>query len=174
FIVVKEPLVGLNGLGRQVHAVGAQLEGGTRLVEADVAVVADAQQLQVNAAHRMDDLIVALAFFRRVQVGAVGQVDAVVVDVDVVKEMLVHEMPVALRIVPLQAPVFVQVHGGHFGEIQVALLVPVDQLVVDAEGGAAGGQAEYAGGLHGDLRRDDVGRFAGHILVVGGTDGFRG
>ena len=32
-----------------------------RSVEADVAVVADAQQLQVNAAHSVDDLVVLCA-----------------------------------------------------------------------------------------------------------------
>ena len=48
-VAVKEALVGLDGLGLQVDAVGAQLEGLARLVETDVAVVADAQQLQVDA-----------------------------------------------------------------------------------------------------------------------------
>ena len=49
-IAVKEALVCLNGLGGQVHTVGLQLKGFARLVEADVAVVADAQQLQVDTA----------------------------------------------------------------------------------------------------------------------------
>ena len=165
-VVVEEPLVGLNGIGGQVHTVGAQLKGGARLVEADVAVVADAQQLQVDTAHVVDDLVVTLALGRGVQVGAVGQVDAGGVDVDVVKEIVVHEAPVALGILTRQTAVFVQVDGGHFRKVHVALVVPVDQLLIGAHGGAAGGQAQHAVGFHDDLGRDNVGRFAGHILVV--------
>ena len=58
-VAVKEALVGLDGLGLQVDAVGAQLEGLARLVETDVAVVADAQQLQVDAADALDDSVIA-------------------------------------------------------------------------------------------------------------------
>ena len=42
-VAVEEALVGLDGLLLQVNAVGAQLECLVRLIEADVAVVADAQ-----------------------------------------------------------------------------------------------------------------------------------
>ncbi len=73
-VAVKEALVGLDGLLGQVDAVGAQLKGLARLVEADVAVVADAQQLQIDAAHAVDDLVVAGALGGGVHVGAVRQV----------------------------------------------------------------------------------------------------
>lgn len=48
FVVVKEALVGLNGLFGQVDTVGAKLKSGTRLVKANVAIVANAQQLQTT------------------------------------------------------------------------------------------------------------------------------
>ena len=139
YVAVKEALVGLDGLLGQVHTVGLQLKGLARLVEADVAVVADAQQLQVDAAHAVDDLVVLGAGCVRIGVGAVRQVDAGGVDVDVVKQVAVHEAPVAFRVVLGQAAVLVQVHGGDLREINVALVVPLHQLLVGPHRGAAGG-----------------------------------
>ena len=68
YVAVKEALVGLDGLLGQVHTVGLQLKGLARLVEADVAVVADAQQLQVDATHAVDDLVVLGAGCVRIRV----------------------------------------------------------------------------------------------------------
>ncbi len=61
FVAVKEALVGLDGGFGQIDAVGLQLKRIARLVEADVAVRAEAQQLQVDAAHAVDDVVVLLA-----------------------------------------------------------------------------------------------------------------
>ena len=61
FVAVKEALVGLDGGFAQIDAVGLQLKRLARLVEADVAVRAKAQQLQVDAAHAVDDLVGAEA-----------------------------------------------------------------------------------------------------------------
>ena len=165
-VAVKEALVGLDGGGGQVHAVGLQLKGFARLVEADVAVGAKAQQLQVDAAHAVDDLVVLCAGVCCIGVGAVGQVDGLRADVHMVKQVLVHEAPVALRMLLGQAAVLVQVDGGDFREVHIALVVPLHQLGIRAHRGAAGGQAQHTVRLHDDLRGDDVCRLAGHILVI--------
>ena len=83
-----------------------------------------------------------------------------------VKQVLVHEAPIAFRVLLGQAAVLVQIHGGHLGEIQVALVVPLHQLGVGPHRGAARCQAQHAVGFHDDLRGDDVGCLAGHILVI--------
>ena len=93
--------------------------------------------------------------------------DVVGADIDVLEQVLLHEIPVALLMGAGQAAVFVQVDGGHLGKIQIALVVPVDQLCIGAHRGAAGGQAQHAVGLHDDLGRDDVGCLAGHIFIIG-------
>ena len=67
--------------------------------------MANAQQLQVDAAHAVDDLVVLGAGCVRIGVGAIRQVDAGGVDVDVVKQVAVHEAPVAFRVVLGQAGV---------------------------------------------------------------------
>ncbi len=76
--------------------MGLQLKGLARLVEADVAVGAKAQQLQVDAAHAVDDLVVLFAGARGVRVRAVGHVDGLRVDIHPVEEMGLHEVAVAL------------------------------------------------------------------------------
>ena len=150
--------------------MGAQLECLVRLIEADVAVVADAQQLQVNAAHIVNDRVIAGALGGGVHVGAVRQVDGLGTDVDMVKQVAVHEAPVAFGVLLGQAAVLVQVDRRDLGEVDVALVVPLDQLLVGAHGRTAGGQAQHAVGLHDDLGRDDVGGLAGHVVVIFCTD----
>ena len=152
--------------------MGAQLKGLARLVETDVAVVADAQQLQVDAADALDDSVIAGALALGIHVGAVGQVDGFGADVDQIEQVAVHEAPVAFGMLLGQAAVLVQVDAGDLGEVQVALVVPLDQLFIGTHGGAAGGQAQHAVGFHDDLSRDDVGSLAGHVIVVFRADDF--
>ena len=143
--------------------MGAQLECLVRFIEADVAVVADAQQLQVNAAHIVNDRVIAGALGVGVHVGAVRQVDVGGVDVHMVEQVAVHKAPVAFRVLLGQ-------DAGDLGKVQVALVVPLDQLFIGTHGGTAGGQAQHAVGLHDDLGRDDVGGLAGHVVVIFCTD----
>ena len=92
-----------------------------------------------------------------------------------VEQVLVHEVPVALVVGPGQTTVLVEVDGGDLGEAQIADLVPVlDQALVGAHGGAAGGQTQNAVGLGDDLGSDDVGGLAGHFGVVLGFDDSHG
>mgnify|MGYP003300403364 CR=1 FL=1 len=167
----EEALVGLDGLLGQIDAVGAHGEVIGGLVEADVAVVADAQQLQIHAADSLDDGIVLSAGGLGIGILTVGNVDGIGTDIHMVEQVLVHEVPVALVVGAGQAAVLVQVDGGDLSEAQIADLVPVlDQALVGADGGAAGGQTQNAVGLGDDLGSDDVGGLAGHLSVVLGFD----
>ena len=87
-----------------------------------------------------------------------------------VKQVAVHEAPIALGVLLRQAAVLVQIDGRDLGEVDIALVVPLDQLLVGAHGGAAGGQTQHAVGLHDDLRRDDIGGLAGHVVIILSTD----
>ena len=51
-----------------------------------------------------------------------------------VKQILPHEAAVALGWVPGQAAVFVQIDGNRLSEIQLALLIPLNQMAVGADG----------------------------------------
>jgi hypothetical protein len=84
---------------------GARAEGAGGLVETDVAVAAEAEELDVDAAGVEDALLVAAAL--GVQVGrAVGHVRAPLVDVDVLEKILPHEPAVGLVVVVAGRPTY--------------------------------------------------------------------
>ena len=62
-------------------------EGFIRLVESDVAVVADAQQLQIDATEFADQMIVAGTFGSRVLGQAIGQMGVLLLDVDLAEQV---------------------------------------------------------------------------------------
>ena len=132
---------GLNGALGEVDAVRALGEVVIGLVEADVAVVADAEQLQIGIAGGSDDLIVLRAGSGGVGVGTVGHMRVVQVDVDVIEEVLTHEVVIALGIVVRKAAILVQVVGADLGKVDVALLVPSSELLVGTDRGGEIGRA---------------------------------
>ena len=148
--------------------MGAQREVVVGLVEADVAVHAQTQQLQVDAAEVADHLVVALAL--AVAVNAAGHVGVLEVDVHMVKEVVTHEIGVALVVVGGETGVLVQVHGADGGEIQLAGMVPLDELLIGTHRGRTGGQTQHAVGLEGDLGSDDAGGGGAHGVVIFGLD----
>lgn len=92
------------------------------------------------------------------------------VDVDVIEQVLLHEVVVALRVVVRQAAVLIQVVRADLGEIKVAGLVGLDEVLIGPNGRGTGGQAENASGVHNDLRGDDVRRLTAHVLIVDGVN----
>ena len=138
----------------------------TGLVEADVAVAADAQQLEIHIAPGADIGVVVGAEGSGVLCQAVGHPGVLRENVHVVKEVALHEIAVALVVVGGQAHILVQVDGAHVLKAKAALFIPVHQILVGPLGGGAGGQAQQAGGVVGDLRGDDLSGPAAHSLVV--------
>ena len=93
---------------------------GARLVEADVARAADAQDLHVDAARLGDLLLVPAAVVVHLldRQRAVGHVPVARRDVDVVEQVLAHEADVALQLVRLHRVVLVEVERDDVGERQ--------------------------------------------------------
>ena len=58
-------------------------------------------------------------------------------DGNMVEQIFLHEAAVALGMVPGQAAVFIQIDGNRLPEIQLALLIPLNQMAVGADGGGA-------------------------------------
>ena len=75
-----------------------QRRGG--LVESDVAVGAEAENLQVDPAGAIDRALVAIAFTRRVARRPIQKVNSPQLQVDVIEEMALHERTVAAPIAP--------------------------------------------------------------------------
>ncbi|MPM89818.1 hypothetical protein SDC9_136933 [bioreactor metagenome] len=97
------------------------IEHHARLVEADVAVHADAQQLHVDGflGNRFAECRHVCVDITR----ALGNDGVLLVNVDVVKEVFVHKAAVALRMIRRQPHIFVEVDGVHAGEIKLPRFV---------------------------------------------------
>ena len=83
------------------------------LVETDMAVGADAQQLQVQPAQGPDGLGVGAAGGVAVFGHAVGQVHLLTGEPQPVEQVLAHEVAVALGMRRRQAHILIQVEGPH-------------------------------------------------------------
>ena len=111
YIPAKEPRVGKDSIVSQSLNTGSTRETGPRLVEGDVAVLADAGEEEVDAASGFDGVLVADAFGLEVRGVTVEDVDVGRVDVDVGEEVLPHEGVVGLGVVTRNADVFIHVEG---------------------------------------------------------------
>jgi hypothetical protein len=121
----------------------AGTNAGSGLVEADVTVAADAQDLEVDAAGLADGLFIGGAVLIVIAAdGAVGNVDIARIYIDAREEIFVHEMMEALRMCGGKTEIFIEIKSNDAGEIERALLVERDELFVDADHGAASGQAK--------------------------------
>jgi hypothetical protein len=135
--------------GVQEDQVGPGLSRGPGLVEPDVPAPSDPQELEVDAPGAPDRLLVGLAIPIQVVAGdgAVGDVDVLRGNVDVLEEVLPHETDVAVGAVRLHGVVLVQVEGHDPG---------------DADGGGSGRQAQDGMTPLGVPLPDDGGDAAGH------------
>lgn len=168
--LLEQAAVGLDGALGKVDAMSTVREVIVGLVEADVTVVANAKKLEVRVACGRNHDIVLGASGISIGIGAIGHVGVLDVDVHVVEQVLVHEITITLGVIAVETAILVQVIAAHLGEVNVALLVPLDKLLVGANGSRAGGQAKNAIGLEDNLRRDDIGNLAAHILIVANSN----
>ena len=149
---VEEAAVGLDGAMRKVDDVAAIHKRVGRLVKADVAVAANAKNLDINAACLGNGFIIAGAFRLLVGGVAVGDMGAGRVDVDMIEQLGLHKAVIALLVLNRQSAVLIQVKGLRLGEIQHAGLAQANQFLIGGNRGGAGGQAQHGGGLGKHLR----------------------
>src|SRR5439155_979353 len=87
------------------------------------------------------------------------------------EEVLPHVAPVAVRAVGHHRVVLVEVERRHRREVDFPCPVPPDQLTVDPERGAAGGEPQHAAAVRNhpapDRVDDALGEEGGEIVVVG-------
>ena len=117
---------------------------GTRFVEADLSVLADADNHQVDAAHRM---VVRRAVLRNLVLGhrAVGNVHVLGQDVDVVEELLVDAVVAALLFGRPDRVELVEAVNGDVAETDEPLVVAFHQFAVETQRGASRREAQHEG-----------------------------
>ena len=162
---VEEPrVVGARALG-QLHDPRHGVQRGAGLVEADVAVGADAEHLDADAG-RAHLLLVAGRLGLEVVGAPVGTVDVVGPQVGTPHQLAPDDAPVGLGVVGRQTDVLVEQVGLAAGEREPAGRDATAQLGVGAQRGRPRGHAER-GGARADGRPDQVGRRTGHRVGVG-------
>jgi hypothetical protein len=165
----EEPRVVAPGLLVQGLDPGGRGERRAGLVERQVAVAADAEDLEVDAAGLGELRLVGGTGGRHV--GRVGAVHAVGRQAQVVGQLAGDRGPVGLRVGGRQADVLVEQEGPHLVVRRAgAGPVPRDQLGVRRHGGRAGGQPQHGRGAGADQCLDGVRGERSHLGVGGERD----
>ena len=146
-VIVEETGVDDQGILGQRANAGTGGKAGKGLVESDVAIHTGTAQEQVDAAVGSDLVLVALALSLQVSSHAVEDVDILSGDIDVVEEVVVHEVPVALVMLAGQTNVLVHIEGYHILEGDLAGLILLDQALVNTQRRGTGGQTQDEGTL---------------------------
>ena len=126
----------------ELYQARARLGVGTRLVEADLSLLAHADNHQVDPA---DALVEGCAVCRDALLGdgSIGDVDVFGLDVDVVEELLVDAVVAALLLRGADRVEFVEAVNGHVAEADQPLPVAAHQLAVESQRGAARGKPQH-------------------------------
>ena len=80
--------------------------------------------------------------------------------------MLIHEVVVALVVGVIQTSVFVKIDRCSLGEVYLAVLAPLSQAVIDADGGGAGSQSQNAVRFRDNLSCQNVRCHLAHFFVI--------
>ena len=139
---------------------------GARLVEADVSVLAKTQKLQVCAPETLQHIIVGFARRFPVCCHSVRHKSIRLVNVDMIKELMIHEIPVALIICPVQPSVFVQIDCPDRRKIKIAALIRFDQLLIGTDRCGTGREPQNAVRLLNNHGADDGGCPAAYCFIV--------
>ena len=150
----------------EVDDRGAALEGRAGLVERDVSVAADAEHLDVDAAGLLDLGLVGLALLRRILGESVEDVGVGELDVDLLEEVLVHEVAVALVVRAGEPVVLVEVPALHLLVGDLLRLDGLGHLVVHEDGRRAGREAEHGLRVLLDGGGDHVSRELGGLMKI--------
>ena len=127
-------------------------------------VDSEPQNHEIDAAGALDGALVVFAFALRVASGAVQDVNPARRQIDMVEQMVPHERAIAARIDRPKTAELVEVEGGRAAEVDAARLVQPDQLPIERNRCAAGGQSKNRVGLLGQAARDVESERATHGL----------
>ena len=144
-IVIEETGIDDEGILGQGTDAGAGSEAGEGFVKGDVTVNAAAAQEQINAAIGSNLIFIALALSFQIFSHTIENVDIFGRNIDVVKEIVVHKVPVALIMLTRQANVFIHIKGNYVLKGHFTGLVLFNQTLINAQRRGTGGQAKNKG-----------------------------
>src|SRR5262249_55745064 len=127
----------------QRGAVRQRLKGRRWLVEADVAVLTEAEDFEIDAARPPHRALVARTLASDVTRRAVEEMDALRVQVDVIEEVRVHERAIAVRITGAEAEELIEVECRRVREVDTTGVAQPHQLAVERQRRPAGWQRQH-------------------------------
>ena len=98
--------------------------------------------------------------------GAAGNVGVGHVDIDVVEQLIVHEIAIAALMGAFQTDVLVQIVGTNLGKINKAFAVQADELLIGRNRRGTGGKTDHGVGLAGNFRGKNHGSRLGDFFSV--------
>ena len=131
-----------------------------------MTIIADPKQLDIRSAKGSYKVVVFGAGLGDIFRQPIRDMGFFRGDVDVVKEIVLHEETVALLVGGSQTVILVQVDRGHMREIHLFVFVEADNILVRANWGGAGCKPEHTERFKLHLRRDDARGFAAHIRII--------
>src|SRR5581483_7499540 len=137
-----------------------------RLVEADVPVLADPENLQIDPARGEDQILEMDTLRFEISGAPVEKMRAALMDIDVPEQMLAHVRAVAPQMRRLQAHEFIQIERRRLRVIRLAVLVQPGERTIQRQRRAARRQSQYESRFLLELR-DDVARQRGGHVVFG-------
>ncbi|SBN21108.1 conserved hypothetical protein [Klebsiella variicola] len=142
-ITIEEAGVRHTGVMSQGLNTGTGRQRRGRFVERDVAIVAHAAHEQVDFTVGTNFFFIATAFRIDIRRVTIQQVDIFCRNINVVKEITVHEAMIAFRMLFWQADIFVHIKGDDVFEANLACFMHFNQRFVGGQRSATGWQTQH-------------------------------
>ena len=168
----KESLVRLDGTLSQIYAVSLSLKSLARLIKSNMSVMSQSQKLQVYTASRTDHFFISFALCICIRIHTVGQMGSLWIDIDIIKQIMIHKIEIALIILSRKTSVLVQIHSRHITKVQISFFIPFDQLLIGSNRSRTSSQSKYTIRFHDHLCRNDVCCLTAHVIVIFCFDNF--
>jgi hypothetical protein len=107
-----------------------------------VSIWANTAKEELDAADSLDLFLIFNAFCFQVLGLSVKNMDIVWIDVDMRKEVFVHECMIALRMIARQTDIFVHVESYNIGERDAIIVVRLNEVLIDYLGTGASGKTQ--------------------------------
>ena len=162
----EKSLICLNGSLLQIDTMSLGLKCFARLIESNMSVVSQAKKLQIHTAGRTDHFFISCTLFLRIQVHTVRKMSSLRINIHIVKQIMIHEIKIALIIFSRQSLVLVQIDRCYITKIQITLLIPFNELFVGSDRCGTGSQTQHTVWFHNDLCGNNVCCLTAHVVVI--------
>ena len=166
FLPFKQSGVRINRTLGQIDQMRSLRKVLRRLIKTNVPVAPDPEKLKINAAQIRYQFIITFAFFFYAPGNTVRNIRICLVNIDMVKQIVVHEIAVALIMGSRKAAILIQISGFYPGKIKQAIFIPPDQFSVSPDRGGPGRQSQHTIRFQNNNGRNDGGCLLTQFFVI--------